>query len=57
MQRKISSSSRFEEMDTDIETCFPIEVVVFVSLNVSSWTQISSKSNFAKFLNTFCSLV
>ena len=39
-------------MDTEIGTCLPIHVVVFVSLKDSSWTQIDSKSNFAKFLFT-----
>ena len=46
---KISSSTRFEETDTVFGTCFPNQVVVFVSLKVSSWIQIDSKSNIAKF--------
>ena len=54
---KIGSSSRFEEIDTHIGTCSPTQVVVFVSLKVSSWTQSDSKSNVAKFLNSFCLLV
>ena len=54
MQMKIGPSTRFEEMDTDIGTCFPIQVVVFVSRKVSSGTQIGSKSNIAKFLKSFC---
>ena len=57
LQREIGSSARFEEMDTEIGTCFPIQVVVFVSLKVSSWTPIDSKSSIAKFLKSFCSLV
>ena len=35
-------------METDMGTCFPIHVV-FVPLKDSSWTQIDSKSNIAKF--------
>ena len=44
----------FEEMDTEIGTCFHIQVVVFVSFKVSLWTQIDSKLKIAKFLNSFC---
>ena len=54
---KTGFSTRFEVIDTDTGTCFPIQVVVIVSLKVSSWTQIDSKSNIAKFLKSFCSLV
>ena len=57
LQWKIISSTRSEEVDTDIETCFPIQVFVFVSLKVSSWAQIDSKPIIAKFLKSFCSLV
>ena len=57
LQSKIGSAIRFEEMDTEIWTCFPIQVVLFVSLRVSSWTQIESKSKIAKFLKSFCSLM
>ena len=56
MQRKIGSSTRFEEIDTDIGTCLPIQVVVILSLKVSS-TQTDSESKTAKFLKSFCSLV
>ena len=56
-QREIGSSSRFEELDTDIRTCFPVQVVVFGSLKVSSWTQVDSKSNFAKVLKSLCALI
>ena len=48
------SSRRFEEMDTEIGTCLPLHVVVFVSLKDHSWTEIDSKSNFARFLKGFC---
>ena len=57
LQMKIGSSTRFEEIDTDIGTCFLIQVVVFVSLKSSSWTQIDSRSNIAFFFNSFYSLV
>ena len=54
---KLVCSTMFEEMDTDNVTCFPIQFVVFVSLKVSSWTEIDSKSKIAKFLKSFRSLV
>ena len=44
-QMKFGSSRRFEE------------IVVFVSLKDSSWTQIDSKSNIVMFLKSFCWLV
>ena len=43
----------FEEMVTDSGTCFPIHVVVFVSLLVSFWTQNVSESIIAQFLRIF----
>ena len=49
-REKNGSSTRFEEMETEMGTCFPIHVVVFVSLEDFSWTNIDSKSNIAKFL-------
>ena len=51
--KQIDSSTRFEEMDTDINTCFPVQIIVFVSLKVSSWTQLDLKSNSAKFLKRY----
>ena len=45
----------FDEIYTDIGTCFPIHFVVSVSLYVSSLTEIDSKSETAKFLNNFWS--
>ena len=51
---KNGSSTRFQEMDTEIGTCLPIHVVVFVFFKDSSWTHIDSKSNIAKFLKSFC---
>ena len=57
LQKKICSFTSFEELDTDIGTYFPIQVFVFVSLKVSSWTQIDSTSIFFKVLKRFCWLV
>ena len=51
--RKNGSSTRFEEMDTEIGTCLPIHNVVFVSFKDSSWLQIDSKSDIAKFVKKF----
>ena len=53
----MGSSTRFEEVDTNIGTCFLIHVVAFVSLEVSSWTQIDSNSNISKFLEFLFSRV
>ena len=35
---------KFEDIETDMRTCSPIEVVVSVFLNFSSGVQIDSKS-------------
>ena len=43
LQRKIGSGFRFDEIETDIGTYFPIHFVVSVSLYVSSLRQIDSK--------------
>ena len=51
----MGSVIRFDEIETDIGTCFPIHFVVSVSLYVSSLTQIDSKSKTAKFLTNFWS--
>ena len=53
LQTKMASGIRFDEIETDIGTCFPIHFVVLVSFYVSSLTQIDSKSKTAKFLNNF----
>ena len=53
LQKEIGSSRRFEEMDTEISTYSPIQVVVFVSLKDSSWTHFVSKSKIGKFLKSF----
>ena len=57
LHRKIGVSMRLDDMETDIGTCFPIHLVVAVSLNCSSLTQMDSKSKTAKFLNRLCSFV
>ena len=57
LQRKIGSFTRFEEMETEMGICFPIQFVVSVSLKLYSCTQIDSKSNIAKFLKSVCSWV
>ena len=43
-------------MDTVIGTCFPIHVVGFVYLKVSSWTQIDLKSEIACILKILIDL-
>ena len=43
----------FDEIETDIGTCLPIQIVVSVCLYESSLTQKDSKSNIAKFFNSF----
>ena len=54
----MGSGIKFDEIETDMGTCFPIHVVVSVYLyEFASLTQMDSKSNFAKFLNSFCSLL
>ena len=52
LQKKIGSSTNFEE--TEVETIFPIHIVVFVSLDDSSWTQLESELNFVKILKSLC---
>ena len=44
---------RFEDVETDIETCIPIQVPVTVSLNFSSGIHIESKSKKARLLKNF----
>jgi len=53
LKRNIGSSPRFEEMDAEIGTCFPMHVVVIVSLQVFFSTQIDSNSTFAEFSEKF----
>ena len=53
----MGSVIKFDEIETDTGTCFPIHVVVSVCLYDSSLTQMDSKSNIAKFLNIFYSFL
>ena len=54
----MGSRNKFDGIETDIGTCFPIHVVVLVCLYASSpLAQMDSKSNIAKFLNSFCSFL
>ena len=51
----MDSSIRFDDIETKIGTCFPIQVVVFVSFNSSVGTQIVSKSKIARLLKSLLS--
>ena len=51
---KIGSSCKFEDIETEIGTCFPIQVVVSVTFNSSVVTQINSKSKIATLVNKLC---
>ena len=54
----MGSGIEFDEIETDMGTCFPNHVVVSVCLyDFASFTQMDSKSKFAKFLNSFCSVL
>ena len=44
---------RFEDIETDIRTCLPIQIVVPVFLNFSSGIEIDSKSKTARLLKSF----
>ena len=52
MHRNIGLPIRFEDIETDIGTCLPIQVVVSVFLNFSSGIQIDSKSKTARLLKS-----
>ena len=54
----MGSEIKFDEIGTDIGTCFPMHVVVSVFLyEFASLTQMDSNSNIAKFMNSFCSFL
>ena len=54
LQRKMASGIKFDEIETDMSTCFPIHVVVSVCFyEFASLKQTDSKSNNAKFLKCF----
>ena len=51
--KKNGSLTMLEEMDAEIGASFPIQIVVFVSSNVSSRTQIFSNLIINNFLKSF----
>ena len=53
LQRKIGSAIRFEDIETGMGTCLPVQVVVSEFLNFSSGIQIDSKSKTAKLVKSF----
>ena len=55
--RKMGLSRTLDEIDTDMGSCFPIQVIVSVGFSSSDGTQIDSKSKIATFLNKVCSFV
>ena len=57
MQRSIGLAIRFDDIETDIGTCLPIQVVVSVFLKFSSGIQIDSKSKTASLVKIFRSSV
>ena len=57
LPRKIGSFTRFGEMETKMGICFTIHFVISVSSMLSSCAETDSKSNIAKFLKRFRSLV
>ena len=57
LRRKTGSSWRFEKTDTVAFKWFRMQVVVFVSFKVSSWTKVHSKWNIAKILKNLLTRV
>ena len=53
LHRNNGSAIRSEDIETDIGTCLPFQVVVSVFLNFSSGIEIDSKSKTARLLNSF----
>ena len=54
----MGSGIKFDEIEADLGTCFSIHVVVsFCLYEFASFTQMDSMSNFANFLNSFCSVL
>ena len=53
LQRNFGIAFRFEDIETDIGTSLPSQVVVLVFLNFSSDMQIDSKLKIARFLKSF----
>ena len=52
-----SLSRKLYEIDTDMGSCFPIQVIFSVGFSSSDGTQTDSKSKIATFLNKVCSFV
>ena len=52
LHRNIGLAIRFEDIETDIRTCLPIQVVVSVFLKFSSGIQIDSKSKTARLVKS-----
>ena len=50
--KKIGSLIRFDDFDTETETCFPISVIVWVAFSSSVGTHINSKLKMAMLLNS-----
>ena len=48
---------KLDKFDTDMVSCFPIQVNVSVDFSFSDGTQINLKSKIAHILNKVCSLV
>ena len=57
LQSKTGTSTRFNEMETDIGTCLSKHVAVFVSLKFSYLTQLDLNSIVAKLVKSFRLLV
>ena len=55
LYKKMGSSIRFDDIKTEIGTCFPIQVVVCLSFNSSVGTQIDSKSKIVRLLKSLLS--
>ena len=55
--KNMGLSSKLDEIDTDMGSCFPIQVIASVGFNFSDGTQIETKSKMATFLNKVCSIV
>ena len=53
LQINIGMAIRFEDIETDIGTRLPIQVVVSVFLNLPSGIQINSKSKTARIVTKF----
>ena len=53
LQRNYGLAIRLEDIETDIGTCLPIQVVVSVFLNFYSGIQIDSKSKTARLVKIF----